>query len=133
MQPKRSKIRSTKGNLSTSCHQKTARSLDSPTEAGGLTFCLHHPALPILPLRLRAVKGRKLSPLTVLVCAAYGAQRDGSGRSRPAARIPTRIETHSGLVSPPKNRFQTPDQLNFLPSQSLEEVDETHHEFESTP
>ena len=120
--------------VATSYTPKTNQSLDSPTEAaGGLACCLHPPALHILPLRLRAVKGRKLSPLTVLVCAAYGAQRDGSGRSRPAAGMSTRFESRPGTVSNLKNHFQTEDQLNFFPSQGLEEADETHHEFESTP
>ena len=118
--------------ISITRHQKTTRSLDSPTEAGGLAFRLHHLAGNIVPLRLCAVKGRKLFPLTVLVCAAHDAQRDGSGGSRPAAGMSTGVVSRSSLVGAPRNRFQTEHQLNFLQSQRLEEIDEAQHEFEST-
>ncbi len=108
--------------ISATHYQKTTMQLDSPTKAGGLTSRLHHPIGNILPLRLRAVKGHKLSSLTVLVSAAHDAQRDGSGRSRLAA----------GVVIDSKNSFQAKHKLNFLHNQDLEEVDEAHHEFEST-
>ncbi len=45
-------------------------------------FRLHRPAWCILPLRLRTVKGRKLSPLAVLVSAEYAVQRNGSGAAK---------------------------------------------------
>jgi len=89
--------------ISIACCEKTPRSLDPPTETGGLAFRLHHPAVHILPLRLRAVKGRKLFPLTVLVSAAHGVQRDGSDGSK----------------------------LHFLHKQGPEEANEAYYEFES--
>ena len=125
--------------FSTPHYQKIVRLLDSPTKAGGLTFRLHHPTGNILPLHLRAVpkghaiKGKsKNTPLTVLVSAAHDAQRDGSNESRLATGMSTGIETQLDLVIDPKNSFQTAHKLNFLHNQDLEEVDEAHHEFEST-
>lgn len=111
--------------------QKTIRSLDPPTEAEGLAFRLHSPAVHILPLRLRAVKGRKLFPLTVLVSAAHGVQRDGSDGSRPATGVSNRGTSRSGWISVSENRFQTEHKLHFLHKQGLEEVDEAYDEFES--
>ena len=116
---------------------KTPRSLDPPTEAGGLTypggmlFRRSHPAVHILPLRLRAVKGRKLFPLTVLASAAHGVQRDGSDGSRPATRMSNQSVSRSALIGVSKNRFQIKHKLHFLHRQGLEEVDEAYYEFES--
>jgi len=127
-----------KFTISITGNQKTTRTLDSPTEAGSLSFRLHHLAGNILPFCLRPVKGRKLFLLTGLVFAAHGAQRDGSGAAkrppmrghRPAAGMPTKIASRPDLVGASKNRFQTEHRLNFLHQQGLEEVDEAHNEFE---
>ena len=132
MHPKHSRTKRKFTIVSIPHYQKTVRPLDSPTKAGGLTFRLHHPTGNILPLHLRAVKGKSLCPLTVLVSAAHDAQRDGSNESRPATGMSTGIETQLDLVIDPKNSFQTAHKLNFLHDQDLEEVDEAHHEFEST-
>jgi hypothetical protein len=112
-------------------HLKKSRSLDPPTEAGGLAFRLHHPAGHILPLRLRAVKGRKLFPLTVLVSAAHAAQRDGSDGSRPATGISNQSASRSASIDISRNRFQIKPKLHFLHKQVLEEADEAYDEFES--
>ena len=101
--------------------------MDSPAKAGGLADRLHHPAGHILPFRLHAVKGRRLSPLTALGLTALGAQRDGSSGSR---RV-TGLENEFGDPQVLKIGLRKADQLNFLQSQPLEEVDEAYHEFES--
>jgi hypothetical protein len=108
-------------------HQKIIRSFDSPAKAGGLAYRLHPPALHILPLRLHAVKGRKLSPLTACGFTAFSAQRDGSGGSRQATDFSNQV----GHPQAFKASFRKEDQLHFLQCQQLEEVDEAHHEFES--
>jgi len=101
--------------------------LDSPAKAGGLACRLHHPAGHILPFCLHAVKGRRLSPLTALGLTAVGAQRDGSSGSRRVTGLENEIDYHQAF----KIGFRKEDQLNFLPYQPLEEVDEAHHELES--
>jgi len=108
-------------------YQITIRGLDSPTKAGGLAFRLHHPAWHILPLRLHAVKGRRLSPLTALGLTAFCAQRDGSSGSRRVTGLENEVGYHQDF----KIGFRKEDQLNFLQSQQLEEVDEANHEFDS--
>jgi hypothetical protein len=112
-------------------HPKKSRGLDSPTEARGLAFRLHHPAGHILPLRLRTVKGRKLFPLTVLVSAAHATQRDGSNGSRSVRRISNQDAPRSVSIDVSKNRFPVNHKLHFLHKQSLEEADEAYDEFES--
>ena len=149
MQSKRSRTRPDFA-ISTARHRKTIRGLDPPTdnipgvigEAGGLTYLMkrgmlfrfHHPARNILPLRLRAVKGRKLFPLTVLVYAATDAQRDGSNgyhlRFNRGSRLATSLSNGVAARSC-KHRFQTEHKLHFLHKQGLEEVDEAYDEFES--
>jgi hypothetical protein len=108
-------------------YQITLRGLDSPTKAGGLAFRLHHPAWHILPLCLHDVKGRRLSPLTSLGLTAICAQRDGSSGSRRATGLENEVGYHQAI----KIGFRKKDQLNFLQYQTLEEIDEANHEFES--
>lgn len=107
-------------------HHKMVRCLDSPAKAGSLAYHLHHPTLHSVPLRLRAVKGRRLYPLTVLGFTALCAQWDGSGGSRQA----TSFSNVVGYLQNTNVSFQTEDQLHFLQHQELEEVDGANHEFE---
>ena len=116
-------------------YQNIIRGLDSPAKAGGLAGRLHHPAGHILPLRLHAVKGRRLFPLTTLGLTALGAQWDGSSGYHPrfnrGSRRVTGLENEAGYQQACKIGFRKEDQLNFLQDQPLEEVDEANYEFES--
>lgn len=108
MQPIRSEIRHKFTIIPTVHSQKTIGCLYPPTEAGGLSFCLHHPA-------------------------ASDAQQDGFGESRLTVRMPPGIAPQPDSVGASRNRFQITDNLHFFHKQGLEEVDEAYDEFESAP
>ena len=108
MHPIRSGIRHEFTISLTFYSQKTTGGQDPPTEAGGLSFCLHYPA-------------------------AHDAQQDGFGKSRLTVGMPPGIAPQPDSVGAFRNRFQITDNLHFFHKQGLEEVDEAYDEFESTP